>query len=572
MFPPPIHSWKLLAMILAVLAPVWGSASPMGLSLPLPRVVQAPTGTPSSVPSPSATPSSDGTPTPTTPPPDAGPTRRTTSPTTTTPGTPQQDAAIAQVIVRFTTEDPATREQVLRSTAAAAGLREVAVVRELATGALLARATGSGEAWLAALRHHPGVVAASPNSRITRVASATDPLFAQQWAMPAGGPGVGFTSVWDRTLGEGSRVAVIDSGKTNHPDLAGQFLGGYDFISDVASGGDGNGRDADATDTGDFCGGTSSTWHGTHVAGIIAARRNNGIGVAGAAPAAKVVPVRVLGRCDGEMADLIDAIVWSAGGRVPGMAANPYPARVINMSLSARESCSYELQTALRMARRLGALSVVAAGNRSAQSSTETPGNCAGVLTVAANNKDRALASYSNWGTGVNLAAPGGDDGTNQAILSTWLTNPGANNNTGYSYGWMSGTSMATPYVSAAAALLLSLKPTLSVAQLEQILVSTAVSSPTCSGCGAGILDAAAAAAKVPVLSSATLQGRQLTLSGAGFTSVTQVWIAQQQLTFTRTGDGTLTATIPATVPSGTHAVWVSSNGVISASHLVTLT
>nr|WP_242681268.1 S8 family serine peptidase [Tessaracoccus sp. SD287] len=565
---PLIHNWLVLPSVLAILAPVWGSV-PIGLPpSPVPPVVAA---TPSVTAGPTqpASPPVPARPNPATSP-AASPVPQPSS-AASTAGTPTASAPRAAVIVRFTSHDAAVRLQVLGEAAAVAGVTDPRVVRELATGALLVHATGGTQAYLAALRAQPGVVAASPNSTVTRAATATDPYFSSQWALQPSGGGAGFTSVWDRTRGTGARVAVIDTGKTNHPDLTGQWLGGYDFVSDPTAGGDGNGRDGDASDTGDYCDPDLSSWHGTHVAGIIAARRNNGRGIAGAAPDAKVVPVRVLARCGGEMADLIDAIVWSAGGKVPGMAANPYPVRVINMSLSSRESCSRELQTALSMARRLGAVSVVAAGNDYGQPASEyAPGNCSGVVTVAASTAARTLASYSNSGAGVNLAAPGGDGTAGTAILSTLLTDS-ATNAGGYSYGWMAGTSMAAPHVAATAALLLSLKPTLTVRQVEQILTSTAVSSSGCAGCGAGILDAAAAIAQVPVLDAASVSGRQLTVTGSGFSRATRVGVGTHTLTFTRSGDGTITATIPSGVAVGTHAVTVFTDDISSASRLVTV-
>lgn len=577
---PLIHNWLVLPSVLAILAPVWGSV-PIGLPpSPVPPVVAA---TPSVTAGPTqpASPPVPARPNAATSP-AASPVPRPSSAASTT-GTPTASAPWAAVIVRFTSHDAAVRLQVLSEAAAVAGVTDPRVVRELATGALLVHATGGTQAYLAALRAHPGVVAASPNSTVTRAATATDPYFSSQWALQPSGGGAGFTTVWDRTRGTGARVAVIDTGKTNHPDLTGQWLGGYDFVSDPTAARDGNGRDGDPTDMGTYqftgdCPGDpgphASDWHGTHVAGIIAARRNNGRGIAGAAPDVKVVPVRVLARCGGEMADLIDAIVWSAGGKVPGMTANPYPARVINMSLSAPGSCSLELQRALSMARRLGAVSVVAAGNDYGQPAAEyAPGNCSGVVTVAASTASRTLAKYSNSGTGVNLAAPGGgedDDGRGPEILSTVLTDS-ATNAGGYSYGWMAGTSMAAPHVAATAALLLSLKPTLTVRQVEQILTSTAVSSSGCAGCGAGILDAAAAIAQVPVLDAASVSGRQLTVTGSGFSRATRVGVGTHTLTFTRSGDGTITATIPAGVAVGTHAVTVFTDDISSASRLITV-
>src|SRR5690606_7514122 len=121
---------------------------------------------------------------------------------------------------------------------------------------------------------------------------------------------------------------------------------------------------------------SGSSWHGTHVAGTIAAVTNNGIGVAGVAYNAKVVPVRVLGKCGGLTSDIADAIVWASGGSVTGVPSNPYPADVINMSLGGGGSCSSTTQAAINTARSNGTVVVVAAGNENTNASNSNPANC----------------------------------------------------------------------------------------------------------------------------------------------------------------------------------------------------
>jgi serine protease len=188
----------------------------------------------------------------------------------------------------------------------------------------------------------PSVEYAEPDRIMTKMLTPTDPMYNQQWHYFDTTGGLRLPAAWDQSSGAGVKVAVLDTGYRPHTDLSGQFLPGYDFIADTAIGNDGNGRDSDASDPGDAaaageCGagqpGSSSSWHGTHVAGTIAAKTNNGAGVAGVAYNAKMIPVRVLGKCGGYTSDIADAIIWSSGGAVSGVPANANPAKVINMSL-----------------------------------------------------------------------------------------------------------------------------------------------------------------------------------------------------------------------------------------------
>jgi serine protease len=234
----------------------------------------------------------------------------------------------------------------------------------------------------------------------------------------------------------------------------------------------------------------NSSWHGTHVAGTIAALTNNGTGVAGIAYGAKVVPVRVLGKCGGYTSDIADGIIWASGGTVSGVPNIAARAQVINMSLGGGGACDTTTQNAINSARTRGTVVVVAAGNESQNASNSNPANCAGVIAVAATNRSGGRATYSNYGTIVDVAAPGGDTGA--GILSTLnagTTSPGAD-----SYASYMGTSMATPHVAAVAALMLSKNPALTPDDVEARLKSSARPFPaSCSGCGAGIVDASAA-------------------------------------------------------------------------------
>jgi serine protease len=328
-----------------------------------------------------------------------------------------------------------------------------------------------------------------------------DPLYTNQWSYFDATGGLRLPAAWDKSTGAGVNVAVIDTGYRPHADLAGRILPGYDFITQTSIGGDGNGRDADASDPGDSvaagqCGNGSpaqdeaSSWHGTHVAGTIAAATNNGVGVAGVAFNAKIVPARVLGKCGGYTSDIADAIIWASGGTVNGVPANANKARVLNLSLGGTGSCDTTTQNAINSARSRGAVVVVAAGNSNVNASNANPANCAGVITVAATGRSGGKASYSNYGANVDVAAPGGDSGA--GILSTLnagQTTPAADN-----YAYYMGTSMATPHVAGVAALMLSKNPNLTPDEVEAKLKSSARAFPAaCSGCGAGIVDAAAA-------------------------------------------------------------------------------
>ncbi len=293
-------------------------------------------------------------------------------------------------------------------------------------------------------------------------------------------------------------VAVIDTGITGHPDLDANILPGYDFISDTFVSRDGDGRDDDPADEGDWnpeanecytdSEVTDSSWHGTHVAGTIAAVTNNAVGVAGTAYNAKIVPVRVLGRCGGYTSDIADAIVWASGGTVSGVPANPNPAEVINMSLGGSGTCSSTYQNAITAAVNRGTTVVVAAGNSAANVSGSVPANCSNVVAVAAITSAGAKASFSNYGSGIDVSAPG------QAILST--LNDGTTTPGSASYASYNGTSMAAPHVAGVVALVQSAASTvLTPAAVETLLKNTASALPgTCSGgCGAGIVNANAA-------------------------------------------------------------------------------
>ena len=357
----------------------------------------------------------------------------------------------------------------------------------------------------------PAVEYVEPDRLLKPMWLPNDPLLAQQWHYTEAKAGINLPAAWDMGTGAGVVVAVIDTGVRPHPDLVANLLPGYDFIGTKEIANDGDGRDADASDPGDWnaagdCGegspATGSSWHGTHVAGTIAASTNNGIGVAGVAPGARILPLRVLGRCGGYTSDITDAIVWAVGGPIIGLPINRHPAKVLNLSLGGAYPCGLTMLGAVAFARLSGAVVVAAAGNSGVDVAGFTPASCPWVIPVAAVDRNGARAFYSNFGAAIAVAAPGGGlDGDGQ-ILSTW--NEGGQGPAADAYQGYIGTSMAAPHVSGVVALMLGRNPSLTPAQVEQKLKSSAAARGfpvACSQCGSGIVDAqrAMVSAGVPV-------------------------------------------------------------------------
>lgn len=358
------------------------------------------------------------------------------------------------------------------------------------------------------LAANPDVEFVEPDVLLQPAAAApNDPLYPQQWSLMGTGGGANAAAAWATSTGARQVVAVVDTGITSHTDLQGQLLPGADVISDLEVAGDGDGRDADPQDEGDWypdggCGrtvGSPSTWHGTHVSGIIAASTNNGAGISGMAPGARILPVRALGTCGGYMSDISDGIIWAAGGELPGLALNPTPARVINLSLGGVSTCSQSMQDAINYAVSRNAVVVAAAGNDGISADRSQPANCGNVVVVGAADRNGSRANYSNYGPQLDLMAPGGStfERESDGILST--LNSGASVPGTESYEFYQGTSMAAPHVAGAAALLLAANPALTPAQVEAALKETARTLPgTCKPyCGPKLLDAAAAVSLV---------------------------------------------------------------------------
>ena len=318
-------------------------------------------------------------------------------------------------------------------------------------------------------------------------------------------------------------VAVLDTGVLpSHPMLQGHLLSGYDFVADPLIGADGQGstgsdRDSDPTDPGDgvgpadlladpVCGGLSqSSWHGTFVSALLAGNPVPSEGVFSVNWNAVVLPVRVLGKCGGFSSDLADGIRWAAGLSVPGAPNNPFPAKVINLSLGAEGACVASIEgAAISAARQAGSLVVVAAGNDG--STVDSPANCPGAFGVAAIDQEGLKANYSNFGPSIQLSAPGGD-----AAFPIWsASNTGSDGPLTNTYNTKIGTSFSSPMVAGAASLYWSLDPSASVATVENLLKTTARpflslgGRPTCTAdtvdvecnctralCGSGMLDVA---------------------------------------------------------------------------------
>jgi len=295
-----------------------------------------------------------------------------------------------------------------------------------------------------------------PNCRRQPLRVPNDEHYGLQWHYPL----IALPAAWDATTGSPEViVAVIDSGIVTHPDLdPGRLVPGFDFIRDPSSARDGDGIDADPFDVGDLIAGSSSSFHGTHVAGTVGAATDNGIGVAGVDWRARIMPVRVLGVGGGTDYDIAQGIRFAAGlpndsGITPAQRAD-----IINLSLGGPGG-SPVLREAVQAARAAGVTVIVAAGNENANAAGFVPAAFPEVVTVSAVDQQRAKAPYSNFGSVVDLAAPGGNtrvdldgNGYVDGVLSP-LADDSAG---GYRpiYKFYQGTSMAAPHVAGVASLM----------------------------------------------------------------------------------------------------------------------
>ncbi len=330
----------------------------------------------------------------------------------------------------------------------------------------------------------------------------TDQRFFEQWALHHSSAGINAPNAWDYSKGSSSIViAVLDTGITAHSDLNGRVLPGASTISDPVISNDGSARKNSALDPGDWvesgdpCYQGSfepSSWHGTHVAGTIGAKTGNGVGIAGVDWNAKILPVRVLGKCGGRVSDIADGIRWAVGINVSGLAPNPHPANVINLSLGGPGRCGTTMQQAIDQANSRGAVVVVASGNQGADLDFQeySPANCRGVINVGATNIHANATSYSNLGSSIDVMAPGGD--FSRGVIST--LNSGQRGPVSEAYAAYNGTSMAAPHISGIVGLILGATPGLHPGQVKEILKDTSrpLQSYLCNSnrCGAGLADA----------------------------------------------------------------------------------
>ena len=326
---------------------------------------------------------------------------------------------------------------------------------------------------IARVGRKPLVIRAEPNyvRHATRIPN--DPFYVYQWNYPS----INLPLAWDVTRGSDQViVAVIDTGVLlDHPDLRGQLIAGYDFIRDPGRARDGDGIDPDPNDSGDLGFGGSSTFHGTHVAGTIAAHSDNGDGVAGIAWQARIMPLRALGVDGGTSYDIIQCLRYAAGLSNDSNTLPEHRADIVNMSLGSNSSSQAE-QNTIDQVRAAGVIVIAAAGN-DASSNPSFPAAYAGVVSVAATTITRTRAPYSNFGPTIDIAAPGGNsatdingDGIGDGVVSTIGDDTGGSVTFGYAA--LTGTSMAAPHVAGVAALMKSVFPALTPAQFDAALAA----------------------------------------------------------------------------------------------------
>jgi serine protease len=463
---------------------------------------------------------------------------------------------------------------------------------------------------LARLRADPAVESAEIDQRRFPHAVPNDPLFTGQWYEQATQPaGIDAVTAWDTTTGRSDVViAELDTGvRYDHPDLLaasanGRLLPGYDFISDPAVANDGDGRDADASDPGDWitaadaatakfqgCTVGNSSWHGTRVAGILGALSNNATGIAGITWQPKILPVRVLGKCGGVDSDILDAMRWAAGLHVAGVPDNTHPAQIINMSLGGTGACSSADQTVISEVVAAGVTVVISAGNEGGP--VDSPANCAGVAGIAGIRQVGTKVGFSSLGPEVALSSPAGNcvNASGACLFSIDTTiNNGTTTPTTNGYTDQLnpnlGTSFSAPIVAGIAGLMTSvnanLKPAQLIARLKEgakpFPVSSVATVPTChvpagsqdlqtaecncttQTCGAGMANAPGAlnAALRPIAAIAVpatvSMGQNVSLAGTGsaaacnHTITTYAWSNVSNSTNPVQGANTATATVVA--------------------------
>lgn len=325
------------------------------------------------------------------------------------------------------------------SIAKSIGARTVSSFPQLGMAVLGMPSGTSATKAMATLAGNPGVAYAEPDGRMSAKVVSNDPGLARQWGHKA----IDVFGAWDYTRGDPRVVvAVVDTGiDLHHPDLEKQIIASRTFVPGTTSAADDNG-------------------HGTHVAGVIAAESNNSVGIAGVAPGCKLLAVKVLdAKGEGNTSDIVAGLLYAADAG----------ARIINLSLGGG-SGSRALEEAIRYAHGKGSLVVAAMGN-DGRNVQEYPAAYAGVLSVGATTRDGHIAEFSNFGGWISVAAPG--DGI-WSTMPTYESTLGETEGAGMGYGFLSGTSMATPYVAGVAALVASLYPGMPPASIKAQIERTA--------------------------------------------------------------------------------------------------
>jgi len=408
------------------------------------------------------------------------------------------------------------------------------------------------------LRQQEGIEYAEPNYIRKVQATANDPYYRYQWHYPA----INLPQTWDLSKGDGVIVAVIDTGVyLAHPDLSSQLIAGYDFVSNRDSARDGNGIDNNPDDPGDDDIPGASSWHGTHVAGTVAAASNNGIGGAGVAWNAKIMPLRALGKNGGTSYDIIQAVRYAARLSNDSNTLPANKADVINLSLGGYSSSAAE-QSVYAAARNAGVIIAAAAGNETS-SSPFYPAAYPEVISVSATNYQGTLASYSNFGSSISVAAPGGElrnddnrDGKKDGVFSTVADDSSGSRQP--SYDLYQGTSMASPHVAGVIALMKSAYPALSASDVDQLLQSCAITSKATScnrdnQLGYGQIDAYRAVSEALKLANGgTLPPRPVALQSS---PAELVFGSDSSLSFTLSNAGDLQ---PALLSVSEDADWLS--------------
>jgi serine protease len=529
----------------------------------------------------------------------------------------------ARVIVQFKADSGVLRKQAL-STGDRAGEQHAARAQALALRTGLALTSGaavgarsqvvfargiSSAALAERLARESDVEFAVPDQRKRFVAAPNDPLYGAsmtnsptsgQWYLRAPDAivarsanavvsSINAEAAWALSTGSSSIVvAVLDTGiRFEHPDLktivnGGNLLAGYDMVADLDTANDGGGRDADASDPGDWidqadidankfpgaCNSSAdiadSSWHGTQTAGLIGALTNNDVGMASVGRNVRILPVRVLGKCGGFDSDIIAGMRWAAGIDIGGgVPVNTNPAKVINMSLGGGGACQPSYADAVAEITARGTVIVASAGNSAGHAVSE-PASCSGVIGVAGLRHIGTKVGFSDIGPEISISAPGGNC-VNEvgACLFPIATTSNSGTTTPVSSIYTDsnnisvGTSFSAPLVAGTAALMLSARSTMTPVDVRAVLRGTArpfplagadPGTPACrapngvdqlecycgtSTCGAGMLDAGAAVAAaiglqadIAVSPTFPIQGTTVAFSAAQSTASTGATIS----------------------------------------------